>query len=97
MNTNDFLEKESEELAKELDAVYADARAIFIERHKRYGAKNISRAREVGVVVRMGDKLSRLETRYLENGTVIDPENDWLDLCNYSLIGLLLQRGKWPK
>ncbi len=38
--------------------------ALLAERHRKYGPANIARHGERGAVVRMGDKLSRLERAY---------------------------------
>ena len=38
--------------------------ALLVERHRKYGPANIARHGERGIVVRMGDKLSRLERAY---------------------------------
>jgi hypothetical protein len=51
-----------------------------------------------GIVVRMHDKMTRLGHLYYKN---IDTpnyesiEDTLLDLANYAIIGLLVQRGQW--
>ena len=84
-----------------LDATYAQARAIMVERHKKYGAGNFNRHGGYGVLVRMNDKLSRLEGIYESGRTAAqdfgdEPELDtWIDIANYGVIGLMLKAGTW--
>lgn len=37
---------------------------LLVERHRKYGPANINRHGEKGIVVRLGDKVSRLERAY---------------------------------
>ncbi len=37
---------------------------LLVERHRKYGPSNINRHGETGIVIRIGDKLSRLERAY---------------------------------
>jgi hypothetical protein len=69
-------------------------RKIMIDRQIKYGPNNISRNGVLGLIVRMGDKLSRIENDH-QGSTLSDtrsehayndeePEDAWLDLANYS-------------
>jgi hypothetical protein len=44
--------------------VAAEMVKLLVERHRKYGPANIARHGERGCVVRMGDKLARLERAY---------------------------------
>lgn len=86
-----------------LDPIKVDARAgevatLIMERHKKYGPKNIANSPGGalnGIVVRLYDKLSRL-------GNTKDDFADeslrdtLLDVAGYALIGLLVVDGQWP-
>lgn len=76
---------------------------IVIERHRKYGPDNIMRKRrnispQQAILVRAGDKLSRLEYAYDSAGTLPDFDDDtiddsWTDFGGFGIIGLLLQWG----
>jgi len=73
---------------------------LFLERHAKYGAHNISRFGFFGVVVRMSDKLERLirasanKAKHFNDETV---EDTLLDISNYALIALVVLQEKWVK
>ncbi len=83
-----------------------DAKAITIElltimykKHQDYGPMNIASApggAMNGLRVRMYDKLARL-THLGDNDTpnYETIEDTLIDLANYAIIGLLVQRGQW--
>ena len=85
-----------------------EAVQLFDTKQQDYGSGNISATKELGVAVRLQDKVSRLlnllEKKMKSRGhaeTLIaeinhEPmEDTYLDICNYALIGLLLKRGLW--
>ena len=78
--------------------------AIMVERHVAYGPKNISRTGPRGTLLKMADKLARLEhlmgEAYLEaaaEGLPTDPaiEDSLIDLANYADILRAQLRGWW--
>ena len=61
---------------------------VMLKKHEDYGPMNIAGApggAMNGLLVRMYDKLARLNN-------LVDTV---LDLANYAIIGLLVQRGQW--
>ena len=70
------------------------------DKHKDYGPMNIAGAPGGpmnGLQVRMYDKLARLNN-LLDTGDTPkyeSLEDTLLDLANYAIIGLLVQRGQW--
>jgi hypothetical protein len=70
------------------------------DKHKDYGPMNIAGApggAMNGLRVRMYDKLARLNN-LIDTGDTpkYEPlEDTLLDLANYAIIGLLVQRGQW--
>jgi len=68
-----------------------------------YGPGNINHAHGGainGLLVRIGDKFERLKNLVKKDG--IKPqhesiEDSFKDLANYGVIGLMVQRGLWPK
>ena len=74
--------------------------AILVAKHKDYGPMNISGApggAMNGLRVRMYDKLARLNN-LIDTGDTPNYESiedTLIDLANYAIIGLLVQRGQW--
>lgn len=83
-------------------SVYKEALDVLVKKQNDYGPKNIALAPGGpvnGLRVRMHDKLSRIN-HLVESGA--DPENEslrdsFLDMMNYSAIGLMVLDGDWPK
>lgn len=83
------------------------ALAIFLERHRKYGRNNIAMFGLVGIIVRLGDKFSRLrelaKNLSLSNQSVDEAFDDetladtLIDIANYALIGLVVLDGNWGK
>jgi hypothetical protein len=51
-----------------------------------------------GLLVRMHDKMERLENLYYKKNDTPNYESiqdSLIDLANYAIIGLLVQRGQW--
>ena len=86
---NDF-----EDILKEL-------RIIMVRKHQDYGPFNIANApggAMNGLLVRMHDKMARLENLYYKKSDTPNYESiedTFLDLANYAIIGLLVQRRQW--
>lgn len=75
--------------------------SLLLKKQKDYGPKNISQSPGGalnGLRVRMHDKIARIN-HLIDSGNT--PENESLedsykDLANYSIIALMVLRGKWP-
>jgi len=70
---------------------------VFAEKQHDYGAGNIAKFGERGVLVRVSDKVERLIN--LDGGTA--PQNEsvkdnWGDVANYGTIGQMTNAGEWP-
>lgn len=76
---------------------------LLITKQLDYGPGNINNAHGGpinGLLVRIGDKFERLKN--LVKKQQIKPqhepiEDSFKDLANYGVIGLMIQRGLWPK
>ena len=76
---------------------------LLITKQLDYGPGNINNAHGGpinGLMVRIGDKFERLKNLMKKDG--IKPqhesiEDSFKDLANYGVIGLMVQRGVWPK
>lgn len=79
---------------------------LFLRKNHDYGKNNLSTGWLRGVVIRLGDKISRLWTLYdldMEKDYPVKPEvvseskdETFLDIGNYGVIGYLMETGKWP-
>jgi len=79
-----------------------EAADILIKKHQDYGPDNINNAPGGainGLLVRMHDKMERLKTLILGKKApkYESIEDTLVDMINYSIIALMVQRGKWPK
>lgn len=87
---------------KWLDVV-GEIYTIFCKKNADYGPNNIAFTGEVGVVVRMFDKMMRIKNLLLDNakaGTAVDDESvedTIIDIIDYGIILLLVRRGLWPE
>lgn len=84
---------------------------LFCQKQRSYGPGNIQSFRDVGVVIRVSDKIQRLKKAYFGQGLreikskcphcgeLIVGEtlrDTWMDLADYGIIGLLCLDGDWP-
>lgn len=86
--------------SKHLQSILDELATIMVKKHQDYGPMNIAGAPGGpmnGLRVRMYDKLARLNN-LVEKGDTPNYEtieDTFLDLANYAIIGLLVQRGQW--
>jgi RecJ-like exonuclease len=87
---------------KYLEELLAELKIIMIRKHQDYGPYNIAHAPGGalnGLLVRMHDKMERLEHLYFHRKTDTpnyeSVEDTLKDLANYAIIGLMVQRGQW--
>jgi hypothetical protein len=84
----------------DVDVILNELAKIMYRKHKDYGPKNIAEAPGGpmnGLRVRMYDKLARLNN-LVDTGDTPNYESiedTLIDLANYAIIGLLVQRGQW--
>ena len=82
-------------------SVFDEAEDLMVGRHRDYGPGNIANGYPdplTALVVRMGDKMERIK-HLLSTGQSTYGErlrDSWLDLANYSLIGVMCIDGTWP-
>ena len=80
---------------------------LFDTKQQDYGSDNISSNGELGIAVRLQDKVSRMRHILLKELTAREGsaqvfktnhealEDSFKDAANYALIGLLLRRNRW--
>ena len=74
---------------------------LFDSKQLDYGSSNIALGGEMGIAVRLQDKVSRMRNLLLKelkgdaNVNHESLEDTFKDAANYGMIGLLLKRGLW--
>ena len=84
----------------DVDTILNELRSIMMKKQADYGPLNIALAPGGpmnGLRVRMYDKLARLNNLADKAATpnFESIEDTLIDLANYAIIGLLVQRGQW--
>lgn len=85
---------------EDFENILNEIRVIMVRKHQDYGPLNIAMApggAMNGLRVRMYDKLARLNN-LVDTGDTPNYESiedTLIDLANYAIIGLLVQRGQW--
>ena len=84
----------------DVDIILNELRSIMMKKQEDYGPLNIALApggAMNGLRVRMYDKLARLNNLADKDATpnFESVEDTLIDLANYAIIGLLVQRGQW--
>jgi len=86
---------------KDLDEILMELKITMVRKHQDYGPYNIANApggAMNGLIIRMHDKLERLQSLYYKKNDTPNYESiedTLIDLANYAIIGLLVQRGQW--
>ena len=86
---------------KDLEEILKELQIIMVRKHQDYGPYNIAHApggAMNGLIIRMHDKLERLQNLYYNKSDTPNYESiedTLIDLANYAIIGLLVQRGQW--
>ncbi len=85
----------------DFENILKELRIIMVRKHQDYGPFNIANApggAMNGLLVRMHDKMARLENLYYKKQDTPNYESiedTFMDLANYAIIGLLVQRRQW--
>jgi len=86
---------------QDIDDVIKEVKELLLRKRNDYGTENISRFGELGVVIRLSDKLDRLVNLVVKpklsgkggNAVNNEPVDDtWLDIIGYGILGLLQHR-----
>lgn len=72
---------------------------MFLKKHKDYGKGNILSVKELGIALRITEKVERLKHLLMQQEL---PKNEsieetWIDIGVYSVIAVLLRRGQFEK
>lgn len=84
-----------EHLREWLEAALDEVADVMRERGAKYGPGNIAEFGDLGVLVRLSDKLARLRNTR-EDFADESNRDAWMDVIGYGLIGLAWADGNWP-
>lgn len=88
---------------KTLDQAFAkvteELLLMFLKKHKDYGKGNILSIGEIGITLRIAEKVERLKHLLLKGS---EPANEsisetFIDIAVYAVIAILLRRGQFEK
>lgn len=79
------------------DEVLQELKQMFIQKHKDYGKGNILSVQELGIALRISEKIERIKHLLIKDQ---DPQNEsiyetWVDIGVYAVLALLLRRGEF--
>lgn len=80
------------------DKIVSSVHSVLVRKQHDYGHDNISRFGRTGLIVRMHDKIARLENLFSKgksspkNESIID---NIVDVIGYATIGIMLERGNF--
>ena len=89
------------DMGREIVKVALECIKLFDEKQLDYGSSNIAASGEIGIAVRLQDKVSRMRHILLKgmrgNGEVNNEPlvDSYQDAANYGMIGMLLNRKVW--
>ena len=70
--------------------------ATLDRKQRDYGSRNISEFGEIGILMRVWDKICRLKNLMGKETAMNESIDDsWLDMANYAIIAILVRRGIW--
>ncbi len=88
---------------KTLDAAFEEIShellEVFLKKHKDYGKGNILAIRELGIAMRLTEKVERAKNLLLKGGTAVNESLDdtFTDIAVYAVIAKLLRNGSFEK
>jgi len=89
--------EESANVVRSFCATVVMASEVFARKQADYGCGNISSFGELGVLMRVTDKVARL-THLAGRSALNEPVADsWLDIAVYGFIALMVRSGRWPR
>ena len=93
-----FLEPEPQPVdtwSLDLNGLMNEVGILMRDRHKKYGNGNISKRGIPGILVRLDDKLARIDNGDLDYADE-SYRDAWLDVVGYGLVALMCLDGNWP-
>ena len=72
---------------------------MFLKKHKDYGKGNILSVKELGIALRISEKIERIKHLLMQGNVPANEsvEETWLDIAVYGIIAVLYRRGHFEK
>jgi hypothetical protein len=89
--------------SKYLDDAFAQVNEelleMFLKKHRDYGKGNILAIKELGIAMRLTEKIERLKHLMLKDNQPVNEsiEETWIDVAVYAIIAVLHRRGQFQK
>ena len=89
------------DMGREIVLVALDCIKLFDDKQQDYGSDNIAATRQIGIAVRLQDKVARMRhilmkaIRGDDNINNESLEDTYKAVANYGMIGWILHKGKW--
>lgn len=92
-------QKQPQTLDKAFEQVNEELLEMFLKKHRDYGKDNILAIEELGISMRILEKVQRLKNLMMRND---EPSNEsieetWIDIAVYAIIGVLYRRGQFQE
>jgi hypothetical protein len=84
-----------------LDQAFSDVSEellqMFLKKHKDYGKGNILSVQELGIALRISEKIERIKHILIQGDSPANETIDetWVDVAVYAVIAILLRRGQF--
>lgn len=91
--------KQPKHLDEAFEQVCKEISDLFVKKHHDYGKENILEIEELGIALRIQEKVSRIKNLMLkqERPTNESLEDSWNDIAVYAVIALLYRRGQFQE
>lgn len=90
---------------KTLDEAYQqvldELMQMFLKKHRDYGKGNIQSVGELGIALRVTEKIERIKNLLMKHGGKLPAnesvEETWIDVAVYAIIAVLVKREQFEK
>lgn len=88
---------EPKTLDQAFEQVEKELMEMFLKKHKDYGKGNILSVKELGIALRITEKIERIKNLLIkgEEATNESVEETWIDIAVYGILAVLLRRGQF--
>lgn len=81
--------------SNDLEELMVEVFELMEDRHQKYGSGNIAKRGIPGILVRLDDKLARIDNGDMDYADE-SYRDAWMDVVGYGLVALMCLDGNWP-
>jgi len=87
-----FLSKNNDDFENKIDKIFKNMKQLLIKKHHDYGNSNLEKYGEFGILVRISDKISRLEQKVINKKELMTDSHEdiYKDLIGYATQALIM-------